>query len=475
MPAGGSDGQVVPLLDERGQWTFRDRQQHRAFPILVPDRTVELRIRFRWGPLDLGREELSNQLSLTVFGPDGFRGGALRARADQEVVIGESAASPGCLAGPITPGTWTLNVDSGEILNDGDESGYLTWQLEATATLGAPDAAATSTRSLAGPRPPAGGARWYRGDLHSHTIHSDGDITVGDRARGAVERGLDFLAITDHNTISQHRELDQWPDGITPIRGSEVTTFHGHLNCWGLGTAIDWRDDARGRGAAAIVAQAHSQGALVSINHPGAFGDPWCSGCHWDYALADYATFDAIEVWNGRWAIPETNNEGALALWTDLLDTGIRLAAVSGSDSHSADEDRYVALPMTHVHATGPGEGEILDGVRHGRVLLSSGPFLSFRAVGSDGVEIVLPGEQLPADGRLHLGVDVERLETPATLWFATAGSRVPLATCDAPRARLVDERALVAARWWRLELRRGSAANGDLLTLTNPVYVAGR
>ena len=49
------------------------------------------------------------------------------------------------------------------------------------------------------------GAGWYRGDLHSHTFHSD--------ARGAPEllhaaarqAGLDFLAVTDHNTTTQRR------------------------------------------------------------------------------------------------------------------------------------------------------------------------------------------------------------------------------------------------------------------------------
>ena len=35
----------------------------------------------------------------------------------------------------------------------------------------------------------------------------------------------------------------------------------------------------------------------------------------------------------------------------------------------------------------------ILDGIRRGRVFLSSGPILSFQAHGSDGVDVVLPGD----------------------------------------------------------------------------------
>jgi predicted metal-dependent phosphoesterase TrpH len=467
---------VVSLLDQSGEWTHRERHQHHQFEIQVPDRTTELRLRFRWGPLDLGSEHLGNGICLSLFGPTGFRGSAMRSSADQDITIGETDAPPGFLVGPIPSGPWSLVLTAGEILNDGVETGVLTYHLEATARTG--DIGRTprggrgsAAPAAAAPRPPAGAPRWYRGDLHSHTVHSDGEITVQDRVRGAVERGQDFLAITDHNTVSHFRELDAWPEAITPIRGSEVTTFHGHLNCFGLRELVDWRDAARGSGAARIVEQAHGQGALISINHPSGFGDPWCGGCHWDFALVDYATIDAIEVWNGRWRIPESNNNGALALWTDLLDAGFRPTAVSGTDSHSAEEDEYIALPMNHVYADDRSEGAILDGIRRGRVVLSSGPILAFRARGSGGVDVVLPGEQLPSDGMLDLAVDVEQLDAPATLWYVTSGSMVPLGGCRPGSSHLTHER-LNATKWWRLEVRTGSAANGDILALTNPVYV---
>jgi predicted metal-dependent phosphoesterase TrpH len=467
---------VVPLLDQSGEWTHRERHQHHQFEIQVPDGTTELRLRFRWEPPDLGSEHLGNGLNLSLFGPAGFRGSMAPASVGKEVTIGETVASLGFLTGPIAAGQWLLVIGAGEILNDGVESGELTWHLAAAAAIAAGAGAQRTERRSTAPaiakaRPPRGAAGWYRGDLHSHTVHSDGEITVPDRVRGAIERGQDFLAITDHNTVSHFRELDAWPDGITPIRGSEVTTFHGHMNCFGLRETIDWRDAARGSGAARIVEQAHAQGALISINHPSAFGDPWCGGCHWDFALVDFATIDAIEVWNGRWRMPESDNNGALAFWTDLLDAGFRPTAVSGTDSHSAEEDEYIALPLNHVYADDRGEGAILEGIRRGRVVLSSGPILTFRARGSDGIDVDLPGEQLPADGKLDLSVDVQGLEEPATLWYVTSGSIVALGTDEPGDMHLVRE-GLVAKGWWRLELRQGSAANGDVLVLTNPVFV---
>lgn len=471
------DDALVPLLDRSGRWTHRDRHQHHHFEIDVPDGTTAIWIRFRWGPLDMGSEHEANGLNLSLFGPEGFRGAAMRGRADQEMTTGTFDATPGFLSGPIQPGSWTIVVDAFEILNDGADSGHLDYRVEARATIGAvgwgqppPPENAAGTRSV---QQALSGPRWFRGDLHSHTVHSDGRITVEDRVRGAVARGQDFLAITDHNTISQAREHDRWPSQITPIRGSEVTTFHGHIMCLGLSKAIDWRDDARGSGAASIVAQAHAQNGLVSINHPNAFGDPWCGACHWDFALVDYSTFDAMEIWNGRWAEPETDNLGALAFWTDLLDAGYRLTAVSGTDSHSAEEDAYPALPLNYVYAPDRSEAAILDGIRRGRVFLSSGPLLSFRARGADGVELTLPGGELPGDGTFDLEATVERLEAPATLWYTTLGSAMPLEEVGPGRTTLARE-GLHTSRWWRLELHKGSAITGDLMAITNPVFVSG-
>ena len=55
--------------------------------------------------------------------------------------------------------------------------------------------------------PAVPGRRWLAGDLHMHTVHSDGVMTVPELARFAAGRGLDFIAVTDHNTISHHAEL----------------------------------------------------------------------------------------------------------------------------------------------------------------------------------------------------------------------------------------------------------------------------
>jgi len=49
---------------------------------------------------------------------------------------------------------------------------------------------------------------WYRGNLHSHTINSDGDATPEELVSWYQRNGYDFLAITDHDVITDVDKLD---------------------------------------------------------------------------------------------------------------------------------------------------------------------------------------------------------------------------------------------------------------------------
>ena len=77
-----------------------------------------------------------------------------------------------------------------------------------------------------------------RGDLHSHTIASDGRNTISEMAHAARERGYEYLAITDHSAshgfgndvspdqlrrqIERIREANLAIEGIELLAGSEV-------------------------------------------------------------------------------------------------------------------------------------------------------------------------------------------------------------------------------------------------------------
>ena len=136
---------------------------------------------------------------------------------------------------------------------------------------------------------------WYRGDLHMHTGHSDGTCPsqtgrsvpcpVFVTAEAAVRRGLDFIAVTDHNTISQYdalRELQPYYDKLLFIPGREITTFQGHANVFGITRFVDYRIGTPGAPDMNTIARdVHQLGGLISINHPSAPSGEICLGCGW--------------------------------------------------------------------------------------------------------------------------------------------------------------------------------------------------
>ena len=80
-----------------------------------------------------------------------------------------------------------------------------------------------------------------RGDLHCHTIASDGHNTIEEMALAAKARGYEYLAITDHSAshgfgnhvspddlrrqIERVREVDSRVEGIRVLAGSEVNVL----------------------------------------------------------------------------------------------------------------------------------------------------------------------------------------------------------------------------------------------------------
>lgn len=61
--------------------------------------------------------------------------------------------------------------------------------------------------STALPPPPADKARWYRGNLHLHTLRSDGWAFPDEAILLYKKLGYDFVALTDHNAV---HEKEQW-------------------------------------------------------------------------------------------------------------------------------------------------------------------------------------------------------------------------------------------------------------------------
>lgn len=202
--------------------------------------------------------------------------------------------------------------------------------------------------------------RWFRGDLHAHTQHSDGTFTMAEAISCCRSQRLDFLCTTDHNTTTQN-EL-RLEDDFLLIPGVELTTYQGHCNYLGVKHPIS---DFRIRNRDDLdrcMDEAISAGAVVGLNHP--FTD-----CGWDWGFD--VPYDYVEVWNGPWG---RRNDLALAWWHGQLCAGRRIAAIGGSDTHKKSQMTRHGHPTTHVYADEQTASAILASVKAGRAYITSSP-----------------------------------------------------------------------------------------------------
>ena len=443
----------------QGTLTAADSKRHIPHTFDLPAGTTQLEIRFRYTVARRGRIE--NLLCLTLFDPLGWRGSGQRSGARQMIRLSEHQATPGYVAGPLPPGTWTLVIDAHQVQAN-EPCPYvieLTASAEAEATKPGPVASTPRAPSARGPG-------WFRGDLHTHTVHSDAGWTVAALVAAAAERQLDFLALTDHNTVAGLDEfLRICPPQILPIVGEELTTFWGHALSLGTRQWIDWRIQPGVRSMPHIATDVAAAGGLFVIAHPASIGDPYCTGCSWEYTDMAPGSARVVEVWNGAWANDDSGNEGSLQTWYQWLNQGHRLAATAGSDAHGPHY--YKVKPgFNVVYAKALTQEELLAAIARGHLYLSVGPHLELQGTNAKG-QYAGMGEELQGPG-IELTATWDQAPRRASLRLITDGTPRDSHEVDARGARtwsLPPD----AARWCVVELRD---RQGRMVALTNPVYL---
>ncbi|MEV0617843.1 CehA/McbA family metallohydrolase [Nonomuraea sp. NPDC050404] len=386
----------------RGRWSLDDRLEQilREVPFEVPAGSAAVTVRLSYdrsqGVIDLG-----------CASPEGFRGWSGGAR--DEYTIARDWATPGYLPGEPETGTWHVWLRLHRIPPQG-----LDYTLDISFDDVAPPVAEEPPHGQCPPRrdiPDIDGLRWYAGDFHAHTVHSDGSLTIAELAELAHGRGLDFLAVTDHNTVSHHPWLSKIDRGVTLLPGQEVTTDRGHANVFGEVGWVDFRQPAD-----SWVEHAERSGGLISINHP--LG----ADCAWLLPISRRPR--VAEVWSSGWW---DRRWGAPLAWADAWRDDV--IAIGGSDFHRHGSDGLPGAPTTWVLTE--DTGMVLDGVRAGRTAVSAGP---------DGPLLLRLGDEL-----LALDADGLVLVRPDGSRQVVRGERVRLAAMDGPHRLESYENEVIA------------------------------
>ncbi len=462
----------------RGTITEANRETYVEVPFEVSSGVTRVSVEFRY----TGHEKKTT-IDLGLFDGERFRGWSGGNKS--AFTVSESDATPSYLPGPVRPGAWKLILGVPSV-GVGVRSEY-----EAKVYFGhAGERLGDSTFGAAAlPGPVREGPGWFRGDLHMHDAHSDGSCVsqAGKRVpcplyktvEDASARGLDFIAITDHNTMShfnEMREMAPYFDRMLLIPGREITTFDGHANVFGATEFIDFRLTSRHvPGFNDLLNEVEKEHAVLSINHPGLPTGAACMGCGWSVKDTDFSRVHVIEAINGP------NADGALSgipFWQQRLKDGFRVTAVGGSDNHDAsytpDHAAAVGRPTTVIHAANLSEKAILEGILAGHVFVdvegSRDRVLEFTA--SDGVGNAEMGDVLKAVSgvKVRFALTVKNL-VGERVEVVRDGVASPLGDVvkTAEETREFEEVSDGGRHWVRVNVR---GEDGRLLVLGNPIYL---
>ncbi|WP_374657674.1 CehA/McbA family metallohydrolase [Phenylobacterium sp.] len=455
-----------------GVLTGAAHETYTELPFKVPPGIERITVEFSYG----GREQKS-VIDLGLRDPQRFRGwsGGNKSR----FTVSTSDATPSYLPGAMPAGEWKLILGAPNIRKDA-RADYVAkiWLDRAEAPFAG-----------FGAQPIVSGERWWRGDLHMHTGHSDGScksrkgVTVPcpvfKTLDAAVSRGLDFVALTDHNTTSHFealRELAPYYDDLLVMPGREITTFYGHANLLGPTDFVDFQlGGPRAPGLADIQKAAEASGGLLSINHPGLPSGELCMGCGWTAPNTDYSRIAAVEVINGGTTQPPLSG---MAFWEKRLNEGLRIAAIGGSDNHDATLDPAkapaIGVPTTVVRAGELSQAAILAAIRAGHVFIdvagSRDRLLEVTARAGGAQAQMGDSLRAPAGARVEFSVRV--VGVPGGRVVISGDGPAPagdLALSSADQTLAVEMVADGRPRWLRIDVRD---AGGKLALVGNPIYL---
>lgn len=280
----------------------------------------------------------ANVIDLGLIAPDGTQVGA--SGSDKvEIRLSATDATPGYKPYPLVSGEWQILVGAYHVAPEGVA---VTYELSITQKR----------------------LRWLKGDLHTHTLASDGVLTVEELGWHAARHGLDFLAVTDHNQLIAADALPHIP-GLTLIPGVEWTHYQGHANFLGIDKPYDAPFATNTpEEAFARFDSARNRGALITINHP------FEEGCGFQFDI-HALPFDCLEVWNGPM---RESNLRAIGLWQSLLAAGKKIPLCGGSDYHRDNPFQILGGPTTCVYAMSPGPADILAALKAGHAYVTFAP-----------------------------------------------------------------------------------------------------
>lgn len=234
----------------------------------------------------------------------------------------------------------------------------------------------------------------YIGNLHSHSVYSDGTGRHNEIARAAIAAGLDFVVVTDHNVLVKGVEGYRYLDDhrVLLLTGEEVhdptrQPQRNHL----LAYEADEELAPRAADPQGLIDAASENGGLTFLAHPADFAAPLFGEGDLSWVSWGVEGFTGLEIWNfmtefktllTSWPraiyyayrpqkIARGPHPEIISRWDQMLAAGRRVVAIGNADAHAFPVRkgplRRVIFPYeflyravnTHVITQAPLRGDV--------------------------------------------------------------------------------------------------------------------
>ncbi|MBX7259774.1 MAG: CehA/McbA family metallohydrolase, partial [Candidatus Hydrogenedentes bacterium] len=235
-------------------------------------------------------------------------------------------------------------------------------------------------------------AGWLKGDLHVKSVHGGGAESVAELVKRAEQSGLDFIAITDRNTMDACFDADFKSNKVVLIPAMEWgNEQRGMALIYGPRTMPEitnsFKEDQ------GVCQRVQAQGGIFVVATPCFPTAPWQRGLSYVNGIEvwcrDYRAVPGIKLENlveeyqrkvdGKliYSISMAANTQDLSangqatmFWDYELTRGLKAACVAGSMSSSPKVP--MGKPITYVYAPEKSVRGILYGLRMGRTTIAA-------------------------------------------------------------------------------------------------------
>ena len=404
-------------LEFSGTVDFEDVGSYLTLDFFVPAGTTRIDVSYGYSPGGTAAGLTDDVIDIGVYDPDAYRGWSGSNKKAFSIAESAEQTTDSYIPGPLPEGDWQVELGIAWVSLGGTLDWFVNIDLsdEPVGPVFEPQDFQPVVLSSQ--------ARWYKGDLHCHSTHSDGSgamAQVFDYAHGI---GLDFIALSDHNAISHMLYLPDHQenyDDLLLIRACEITTYRGHFNVFNLNAYVDYHGTAPGYDINAVIDHVHTLGGYVSPNHPLQPIVPLPGSLYgWGFGFpeTDWNKLDFIEAINGPSEVfgflPNPLNLLAIEWWDWLQDRGFSVTIRGGSDDHKAGQgsgDFYspIGAPTTMVYAPELSEAGILEAIAQGHAFIMT--------MGPDGPEVYLTANSGKETAIVGDRISGEQIQVEATV-----------------------------------------------------------